>query len=1088
MLIKRIAAGVLASALIFSIGLVPEAISMLIPANTEVMTSYAEEPFNLLQDYPNSDVYVTESLLHGQIDPQTGEYQTNSVYKLGKNHKYTYEAIAEASIENPLTAGLSIVWANVTGSLKGEFKNLSQTELYEVIIMDYLMYSENVNSELANLRFRTQTHEKQTKIIDNIIDMMLDAENKDKNDSSLREEAKKKISLKKESTGINLDKGSKISLEKVQDTVKKDSKMSWIDDIQKGTNIDVFGAIMDGANTIYDFATKLAQLQALKDANDSRVEFLRKIQECASENTALYNAIEDVINKINDSFAETVLKAGDEAVNDLVVSKAVGLLTKAVPVLATINIGAGVLDVMFNSDDTAKNNINLLLIYTLGQYASTAMSNVSNAYSNSYIAYQNNKTPDTEAEWQKSAITFNTSYENYCAYQAYATDFARKYVESATTGGLLNTIKDLFNDKNNETRETFDAMFKSDSIFYDCTSFIESYRETYCNAVGIGGSSEVPIEVGETFEYDDCTYKITSIDELTVILTDCDGAKEGAVNIPESIAYKGKNFNVTEIADKPLDDYDAFSNCFHITDITIPDSVTSIGSRAFESCLELKNITIPDSVTSIGDSAFYNCPNLTTDIKIPDGVTNIGYEAFFDCSSLTNITIPDSVTSIGDSAFSGCASLESITIPDGVTSIGDFAFYKCQNLTTDIKISDGVTSIGESVFKGCSSLTNITIPDSVTSIGDSAFSGCTSLESITIPDGVTSIGDFAFYNCPNLITDIKIPDGVTSIGESVFKDCSRLTSITIPNSVTSIGGHAFEYCSSLTNIKIPDGVTSIGEYAFNDCSNLINITIPDGVTSIGECTFYDCSSLINVTIPSSVKNIGSGAFYNCSSLTDIIIPDGVTSIGLSAFEGCSSLTDIKIPDSVINIKSYAIDKMATIYGYENSTAQEYAKENGNKFVVIDSETSTTTSPATTTIATSTSTALSTIESAIVESTIPAETTTKSEYFTSIEGICEMAINDYESRTGITPVESEYVENKDGTITVYLKDADNEILDTYVIDPISGTGTNSNNEEVNLPQTGRNSLANLIMWIAAVMMIFAGGLMVFKSSRIHKKDE
>ncbi|MDD6937430.1 MAG: leucine-rich repeat domain-containing protein [Clostridiales bacterium] len=170
-----------------------------------------------------------------------------------------------------------------------------------------------------------------------------------------------------------------------------------------------------------------------------------------------------------------------------------------------------------------------------------------------------------------------------------------------------------------------------------------------------------------------------------------------------------------------------------------------IGTYAFSYCYSLSSITIPDSVTSIGTYAFSYCSSLSS-ITIPDGVTSIGNNAFYNCYSLSSITIPDGVTSIGSGAFSYCYSLSSITIPYGVTSIGNNAFSYCSSLSS-ITIPDGVISIGTHAFRDCYSLSSITIPDGVTSIGTYAFYNCYSLSSITIPNGVTSIETYAFYYC-----------------------------------------------------------------------------------------------------------------------------------------------------------------------------------------------------------------------------------------------------------------------------------------------------------------------------------------------------
>ena len=227
-------------------------------------------------------------------------------------------------------------------------------------------------------------------------------------------------------------------------------------------------------------------------------------------------------------------------------------------------------------------------------------------------------------------------------------------------------------------------------------------------------------------------------------------------------------------------------------DIVVPEKVTLAGidypviefaRECFKDCNSLTSITIPESVTSLGSSCFYGCSSLTS-ITIPSSVTSLREGCFFGCSSLASITIPSSVTSLGTYCFSGCSSLTSITIPSSVTSLGDRCFYGCSSLAS-ITIPSSVTRLEILCFYGCSSLTSITIPSSVTSLREGCFWGCTSLISITIPSSVTSLGSDCFYGCSSL-TSITIPSSVISLGTGCFYGCSSLTSITIPSSVEKI--------------------------------------------------------------------------------------------------------------------------------------------------------------------------------------------------------------------------------------------------------------------------------------------------------------
>ena len=201
---------------------------------------------------------------------------------------------------------------------------------------------------------------------------------------------------------------------------------------------------------------------------------------------------------------------------------------------------------------------------------------------------------------------------------------------------------------------------------------------------------------------------------------------------------------------------------------SIRKGVKVIGNEAFSVCWLLTKINIPNSVTTIGEGAFARCKSLTS-INIPNSVTTIGEGAFAWCKYLTSINIPNSVTTIGERAFSGCESLTNINIPNSVTTIGEGAFRGCNSLTS-INISNSVTTIGEGAFRGCESLTNINIPNSVTTIGEGAFKDCNSLTSINIPNSVTIIENCAFEDCESL-TSITIPSSVVTIIGNPFSDC-----------------------------------------------------------------------------------------------------------------------------------------------------------------------------------------------------------------------------------------------------------------------------------------------------------------------------
>ena len=139
----------------------------------------------------------------------------------------------------------------------------------------------------------------------------------------------------------------------------------------------------------------------------------------------------------------------------------------------------------------------------------------------------------------------------------------------------------------------------------------------------------------------------------------------------------------------------AFSECFYIMSVTLPETLESVGIRAFYSCRSLEKIDIPDKTKVICDDAFFGCDRLI-EVKLGDGLSELGMQAFYGCSSLESISLPESLKEIKASTFYNCVSLFNVEL-GGVKKIGKNAFKKCDKVSSlnlnGIEVSDGNDAI-----------------------------------------------------------------------------------------------------------------------------------------------------------------------------------------------------------------------------------------------------------------------------------------------------------------------------------------------------------------------------------------------------------
>ena len=496
--------------------------------------------------------------------------------------------------------------------------------------------------------------------------------------------------------------------------------------------------------------------------------------------------------------------------------------------------------------------------------------------------------------------------------------------------------------------------FESAGIYYNITGD-NTVEVTYSdrNNNTYSGSVSIP----ETVTNNGTEYSVTTIGESAF-----KGSAVTSVSMPEGItsidynAFSGcQNLETVALPESlTIFGFRAFESCKLLKTIKIPSGVTAIPGSCFYCCSSLESVTIPEGVMTIGQYAFLGC-NLK-ELTLPSTVTMIGSRAFDSNNRFQSITCNATTPpSLGENAFNYNISttvkvpLSSIAtyrqaegwknftnyyggevINNGITyrinekeamvaaaeatlteanilsavefegnqypviKINDNVFADNTNLTA-VTLPKGLVEIGASAFLGCQNLESVVLPESLTTFGRDAFNDCRLLKAIKIPSGITTIPDRCFYGCSSL-ESVTISEGVTAIGDDAFQSCN-LNALTLPESLETIGIYAFCNNSSLKSVNIPAKVKTIGEQAFSSCG-LTELLITEGVQTIGDRAFYE-NRLKNLTLPSTITSIGESAFSCYSSNLQSIVCNTVIPpvLGDNAFG--SSVKDIKVPLSSI---------------------------------------------------------------------------------------------------------------------------------------------------------------------------------------------
>lgn len=184
-------------------------------------------------------------------------------------------------------------------------------------------------------------------------------------------------------------------------------------------------------------------------------------------------------------------------------------------------------------------------------------------------------------------------------------------------------------------------------------------------------------KVGDTFEVGNLQYEILSEEEPATVAVKKSLVFEGSLEVPAVISHNNTSYKVTRIGSQAFHIMLYWEN--EITDVTLPETIESIGFDAFADAPKLQEINLPSGLQVIEECAFAECRALKS-IYLSPSIQSIGERAFFNCSSLQSVILPDGPVRIEMEAFSNCSDVKILVIPSKIEYMGEACFNYCSSL------------------------------------------------------------------------------------------------------------------------------------------------------------------------------------------------------------------------------------------------------------------------------------------------------------------------------------------------------------------------------------------------------------------------
>lgn len=530
------------------------------------------------------------------------------------------------------------------------------------------------------------------------------------------------------------------------------------------------------------------------------------------------------------------------------------------------------------------------------------------------------------------------------------------------------------------------AFNSASSLYLELPNSVTTIKEgafKTCSIISIKVSSNVETIEASTFEGSQTAFIEFTNEEDTPgkLTTISNSAFKNCANL-QSVNLQGTDINPRSSILESIG-AEAFYGCSSLTDTHFLDyatQLTSIGNKAFASCCQYNKDQDPETKTyerTIYGEWIYT--GLTT-ITLPNSVTTLGTNVFANNYALTEVNLGSGVTSLPDGAFkmddTVHSMLQKVILSDKLTTIGKESFKNNNRLRT-MGTTDGTTV---KVTAGVA-----TLPSALTSIGDNAFMACGAthiLNYLYKQSGGQIKGVKKWFNVSDIHTDMQSGDMTLLIYEpgyselkQVYLDPSKALEeepkeeeideslrciyivakkIWLDDSVSegqntdieiiSYGEKDYGYEDYIDSVdKITVTEDQISTTAIDGCDSMF-ILYGGSTKSAGIGTTLNprvYTGLTDVVLPASLKDtednkaLGNGVWEGCIALDNVSMSTGVTALSNRSFYGCSGMvydwTNSKTVDyTYIGLKSVTgLDKLTSIGDYCFYNCYNYDLEQDN---------------------------------------------------------------------------------------------------------------------------------------------------------------